>query len=401
MIHVFIISSKGIPAQYGGFETFIENMNARRVSKDIQYHVSCMNDDERHFIYNNSDCFNVKVPMPGALGRILHVARVLVQVEAWIKAQPNENTIIYILGCRIGPLLRSHARKLHKLGAQVWCNPDGQEWKRAKWNAFAQLFLRYCEKCLVKNSDLVICDSMTIEKYIIERYPDKQGMTKYIAYGAQIGQLCCSEEKLQAWYEKHSLRKDGYYLIVGRFVPENNYETIIREFMHCKTKRDLVLITNVENNRFYKTLLNQFCFDKDSRIKFVGTVYDAELLSAIRANAYGYLHGHSVGGTNPSLLEALATTRLSLLYDVSFNREVAQDSALYWPLDEGRLASLLEKADALKEEQISMLDAKSTDRIRQEFSWEKINNEYEMLWLNNLVNKGISYYKSSSLIQRV
>lgn len=105
MNHVFVVGSKGIPAQYGGFETFIEELTAGKQSPEIMYHVSCMNNDENHFEYNDADCFNVRVPMPGAPGRIFHVGRVLSQVEEWIKCHSNERVIVYILGCRIGPLL--------------------------------------------------------------------------------------------------------------------------------------------------------------------------------------------------------------------------------------------------------------------------------------------------------
>ena len=148
-IHVFIVGSKGIPAQYGGFETFVENLTARKKSEDIRYHVSCMNNDEKHFEYNGADCFNVKLPLKGAPGRILHVSRVLSFVEKWKKENPCEKAIVYILGCRIGPLLIPHAKKLHKLGIKIFVNPDGLEWKRDKWSKAEKAFLKYCEKCVV------------------------------------------------------------------------------------------------------------------------------------------------------------------------------------------------------------------------------------------------------------
>ena len=381
MVHVFIVGSKGIPARYGGFETFVENLTANQCSGQIRYHVSCMNNDEKHFEYNGADCFNVRVPLPGAPGRIFHVGLVLQQVEAWAQANPGERVIVYILGCRIGPLLIPHARKLHRLGARVYCNPDGLEWKRDKWSAPAKKFLRFCEKCLVENSDLAICDSVNIEKYIHETYGTKVKNTTFIAYGAHVARSACSEEKLQNWYQTHQLTKDGYYLIVGRFVPENNYETMISEFMRSETKRALVIITNVEKNRFYQQLAEKTGFEKDERIRFVGTVYDQELLKKIREEAHGYLHGHEVGGTNPSLLEALASTRINLLLDVGFNREVGENGALYWNKQAGSLAALLEKADNLGADEIAELDRNSLDRVKNSYSWKKICSEYETVFL--------------------
>ena len=387
MVHVFIVASKGIPAKYGGFETFVENLTARRMNREIQYHVSCMGGEETAFTYNDADCFRVKVPFPGALGRVLHVSRVLYKVESWSKAHPGKKVIVYILGCRIGLLFGRHARALRRLGVRIYCNPDGFEWKRAKWNAVAKRFLHYCEKCLIADSEVVVCDSKTIEKYVLEAYPAKRGATAYIAYGADVDQSGDSAD-YQSWCDALGLREDSYYLVVGRFVPENNYESIIREFMLSGTKRDLVIVTDVRRGKYYETLRVKTGFDKDQRIKFVGTVYNARLLAAIRRNAYAYLHGHSVGGTNPSLLEALANTRVNLLYDVAFNREVAQDSALYWSLEEGNLASLIDEADSLSDQQIAALDEASTDRIRSTFRWEKICGEYERLWIGQGATAG-------------
>lgn len=169
-----------------------------------------------------------------------------------------------------------------------------------------------------------------------------------------------------------------YYLIVGRFVPENNYETMICEFMKSSTKRDLIIITNVEQNKFFETLKKDTGFDSDSRIKFVGTVYDIELLKKIRELAFAYIHGHSVGGTNPSLLEALASTKINLLFDVGFNREVAANGALYWTKKNENLRQLIEKVEKLRVEEVVRLDNDSTDRITKLYSWNKIVSDYEL-----------------------
>ena len=122
-------------------------------------------------------------------------------------------------------------------------------------------------------------------------------------------------------------------------------------------------------------------FKSDSRIKFVGTVYDQELLKKIREQAYGYFHGHEVGGTNPSLLEALASTRLNLLLDVGFNREVAEDAALYWDKEPGSLAKLIDTADGMDSKSLDKLDLASTSVIRDRYSWRFITDSYEELFL--------------------
>ncbi len=189
------------------------------------------------------------------------------------------------------------------------------------------------------------------------------------------------DPKVTQWYTKHHVTPNDYFLIVGRFVPENNYETMIREFMASDVKQDLVIITNVEKNKFYEELKQKTHFENDPRIKFVGTVYDAELLKYIRENALGYLHGHSVGGTNPSLLEALGSTRLNLLLDVGFNKEVGESGALYWGIKQGELKHVLESVAKLDQTQKDQLAKVAKQRIKQQYSWEKIVTDYENIFL--------------------
>lgn len=234
---------------------------------------------------------------------------------------------------------------------------------------------------MVKHADLLVCDSKNIESYIKEDYKKYEPKTTYIAYGAKEDKKEeLDESKLLSWYKEHGIRENEYYLVVGRFVPENNYETMIREFMQADTTKDFVLITNVEKNKFYQNLKEKTGFDADKRIKFVGTVYDETLLQQIRKHAYGYLHGHEVGGTNPSLLEALGSTDLNLLLNVGFNSEVGEDGALYWDKKEGSLCSLIEEADTFSLEKRKMFGEKAKERIRTAYNWKFIVEEYEKLF---------------------
>lgn len=217
---------------------------------------------------------------------------------------------------------------------------------------------------------MVVCDSKNIEKYIQQEYGVKN--TTFIAYGAETEPSMCSEEKYEEWLSEKGLRRGEYYLIVGRFVPENNYETMIKEYMKSKTKKDFAIITN-SNGGLMEELEKKLSFSKDPRIKFVGTVYDQELLKKIREEAYGYFHGHEVGGTNPSLLEALGSTKLNLLLKVGFNEEVAEDSALYWTKEPGNLAQLIDKCEGMDREE---LGKKAKERIKTAYSWEYICQKY-------------------------
>lgn len=383
MRHVFIVGSKGIPGAYGGYETFVDKLTEYHQDHPrIRYHVACKDTVNKEEIYHNARCFHVKVPNIGPAQAIYYDVAALSACVKYIKENHIENPIVYILACRIGPFMAHFVRKIHKLGGVCYVNPDGHEWLRAKWSAPVRKYWKISEQMMTKRADLLVCDSKNIEKYIQQTYAAYHPKTTFIAYGAETRKsaLADDDEKLRAWYADKGLAPKGYYLVVGRFVPENNYETMIREFMASKTRKDFALITNVSEG-FLEELKEKTGFHKDSRIKFVGTVYDQELLMKIRENAYGYFHGHEVGGTNPSLLEALGSTELNLLLGVGFNREVAEDAALYWTKEAGNLARLIESADEMSADEIAALGEKAKNRIATAYSWEFITSEYEKLFL--------------------
>lgn len=383
MRHVFIIGSKGIPAKYGGFETFVEKLTEQQKSKDIKYHVSCLAQDSKEFEHNGARCFNINVPNIGAAKAVYYDIFALRECIRYIKENKIENPIVYILACRIGPFVGRYKKELKKLGGTLFVNPDGHEWKRGKWNAAIRKYWKISEKLMVKHADLLVCDSKNIEKYIQEDYKQYNPKTTFIAYGADMekSKLSDNNPKLINWYKEKGVKAKEYYLVVGRFVPENNYETMITEFMKSNTNKDFVLITNVEQNKFYEQLRKKTGFDKDNRIKFVGTVYDQELLKKIRENAYGYFHGHEVGGTNPSLLEALATTDLNLLLDVGFNREVGQDGAIYWSKNTGELARVIEESDTKDINKIKSIGDIAKKQINNNYKWSSIVEKYEQLFI--------------------
>lgn len=376
--HVFIVGSKGIPGSYGGYETFVDKLTEyHRNEPRLKYHVACKSDEDGEFEYHNARCFKVKVPDIGPAQAIYYDVAALNRTTEYIEQHGIAHPIVYILACRIGPFTSHFHKKLQKLGGKLFVNPDGHEWMRAKWSAPVRKYWKISERLMVKHCDLLICDSKNIERYIHEEYGNYRPETTYISYGAETrkSSLADDDPALLDWYAEKGLEPKSYYLVVGRFVPENNYETMIREFMASDSKRDFALITNV-SDKFLDELKERTHFDRDPRIKFVGTVYDQELLMKIRENAYAYLHGHEVGGTNPSLLEALGSTDLNLLLDVGFNREVADDAALYWTKEPGNLAKLIAFADALPQKKIVSYGLAASEVISKRYTWNYISNSY-------------------------
>ena len=386
MRDIFIIGSKGIPGSYGGYESFVDNLTrVHQKEQNLKYHVACKSTEKGEFNYNNARCFKIKVPNIGPSQAIYYDVMALRDCCIYIEKNKIVNPIVYILACRIGPFMKYFQRKIYKLGGQLYLNPDGHEWQRAKWSWPVRRYWKISEKMMVKHSDLVICDSKKMEEYILETYRKYSPKTIFASYGAEIkkSSIGDNDERLLHWVKEKKIRQNSYYLIVGRLVPENNYETMIREFMKSKTKADLVLITDI-SSRYFKKLKKSTRCDEDKRIKFVGTVYNQELLKKIRENAYAYIHGHEVGGTNPSLLEALASTKLNLLLEVAFNKEVADNGAIYWTKEKGVLSKKIEDADFLSEEERDEYFLRGSSRIIKHYNWDIISKKYYSIFTENI-----------------
>lgn len=384
MQHVFIVGSKGIPGAYGGYETFVDRLTeCHEGDPEIKYHVACKSDKDGEFEYHGARCFKVKVPKIGPAQAIWYDVVALSRCISYIEKNRIEHPIVYVLACRIGPFCKHFHKKIRTLGGVLYVNPDGHEWARSKWSAPVRCYWKLSESLMVRNCDLLICDSTTIEQYICDEYGDVP--TTYISYGADVRSSALTDDDPNwlSWLEEKGLEPSSYYLVVGRFVPENNYETMIREFMRSCSGYDFALVTNV-NDKFLDELEKRTNFRSDPRIKFVGTVYDRELLMKVRENACGYLHGHEVGGTNPSLLEALGSTDLNLLLDVGFNREVAQNAALYWTKEPESLAKLIERVDEMSNKESAVFGIAAKKRIIDAYSWEYIANKYRRLFLKEV-----------------
>ena len=304
--HVYLVGAKSLGA-YGGYETFVYKLTEYHQNKEnIKYHVACkangdgcmdenkfegvtkINDHE--FELHNAHCFKIDIPQIGPAQAIYYDVAALKACCEHIRKNHIPHPIVYIMACRIGPFAGHFYKEIHKLGGKVYLNPDGHEWMRAKWSAPIRKYWKISEQMMVKYCDLAICDSVNIEKYIHECYDGKgikgrNPKTTFIAYGADLtlSKLADNDEKLVSWYKEKGLTKKNYYLVVGRFVPENSFEVMIREFMKSNSQKDFALITNV-NDKFLNELEEKLHFKSDDRIKFVGTVYDQELLKKIREN---------------------------------------------------------------------------------------------------------------------
>ena len=384
--NIFIIGAKSI-GHYGGYESFIGSLIELHKKIPNLHYIIITKANGEGAAYENvtQDATIARLRLPN----IGHAQSIAYDIKAWrycfkyIQKNVINKPIFYILGCRRCLSFRWVMKNAHKLGGTVYINPDGLEWKRLKWSPLVRQYLKQCEKAMINLADLIVCDSLNIKNYICKTYPKKKLQTTYIPYCADLlpSTIENNNPRFLQWLDENNLSPHDYYLTCSRFVPENNYEIIISEYMKSHSKKSLIIITT-KNEKYLNKLKCTLKFENDSRIHFVDPIYDKELLKKIRENAFANIHGHMVGGTNPTLLEALASTPVNLVLDVSFNREVAENAAIYWNMELGNLSRLIESIDSMDNEKINILSKRAKAIIRSKYSQEQISSQYANLFMN-------------------
>lgn len=375
MKHVFIVGSRGYHVNYGGWETFTSNLVDHYDDETI-FHVGMITDDKNlKSTHPSSNVYvdPIYVKEKGSIKMFIYSVKSFKFYLKYIENNNVSNAYIYVLGLKLFNYLGLLKRKIKKLGVKIIVNPDGLEWMRSKWSFPIKKFFLISERLMLKNADAIICDGLGIKKYVDEKYSNLSKKTKYIAYG--FDDIDISKVDYKKVLNEFNLKKNDYLLMVGRCVPENNYEMVIKGFMNSNINKKLVIITNLSSSNYFSELKNKTCFDQDDRIIFIDGVYDKEKLCIIRKYAYLYIHGHSVGGTNPSLIEALSLTDLNILYDVCFNKDIGLDTCLYFDSSES-LTSLFDnkkKLDNSKKE----LGPLAKKRVYDNFTWKIIVDKYK------------------------
>ena len=378
MKNVFIIGSRGYHASYGGWETFVSNLTDYYQDKNTIFYISEYTDNKNEKIKevsNNIIVFPIYVKKSGSATMFFYSIKALKYSIKYIKEHQLENTYIYMLGLKLFHYLWLYEKKLKKLSVTTLVNPDGLEHERSKWSYPIKKFFLLSEKLMLNHTDIIICDAKGIQEYIVKKYPKLKSITKYIAYGSENYNFeNIDEEKI---LREYNLKKNNYCLMVGRCVPENNYELVIKEYMNSKIKKDLIIITNLSSSNYYEELKEITNVENDKRIHFIDGVYDKIKLAVIRKNAYLYIHGHSVGGTNPSLIEALSLTDINILYDVCFNKDIGANSCLYFK-EKGSLTKILDNEKELDRKR-NYLATSAKEIIKNNFTWDIIVKKYKKI----------------------
>lgn len=360
-----ILGTRGIPARYGGFETFAEELAVRLVDRGFEVTVYCEEHESPDSVdsYRGVRLVHVKALSIGPLSTIIFDLKCL-----WLAR--NTHDIAYMLG--YGSALFCFIPRLW--GSEVWINMDGIEWCRSKWNWVAKLWLRIMERAATWTANRLIADAVGIREHLRSRYASLPEVT-VIPYGA----YCVEEEPGLHALEELGLVAGGYYLIVCRLEPENHIREILEGFIASSSECPLVVVGDSSAPTKYVHALRQL---DDQRIQFIGTIYDRETLQSLRWHCRAYFHGHSVGGTNPSLLEALACGNRVIAHENEFNKEVAGECADYFssPAEISQLVNRLEGQEALVKPRADI-----QNRVREKYDWEDVTGSYLKL-LDSSVN---------------
>lgn len=384
---IAIIGSRGIPAKYGGFETFADGLATRLVKKDYKITVSCEYEPPESQIpnYNGIDLkyFPIKPPK----NYFLRMFYENLSDIYFLFKLTRSHDIVYFLGIEVGMFL--FIPKLLKRQMHLMVNIDGVMWKRTKFNWLARFLLKLNHYFATVFADIIITDAEEMKNYVPERYKDK---SVYISYGiSEVEKISWNEEKLKELknYSKiKGILPEKYWLVVARLEPENNIHVIVDAFSKADTEFPLIVIGDYTSDKYKKQIEN--IAKNSNNIIFLGSIYDLEILDMFRQNCFSYIHGHTVGGTNPSLLEAMIMKNIIIAHDNGFNREVCGESALYFRDDK----DLNNKIRIVEDESINYfkLEDMAYNKVKEGYLWDKIENDYELLFENILkkeLSKGI------------
>lgn len=355
-MRIAILGTRGIPAHYGGFETFAEQLSIRLAERGHDVTVFCESSKQEPAAYRGVRLRYIPTLQLGPAKTLLYDLSSL-----W--GARRDFDVVYMLG--YGSALFCWIPRLW--GTKLWINMDGLEWKRKKWNRFARGYLHIMEKLATGIADRLIADARAIRDDLRERYA-LPVPCDVIPYGCESLDTVPSAEALI----KRQISPKNYYIAVCRFEPENHVREIIDGFVASGTECDFILVGDHRASSGYVLGLKQ---KQHSKIRFTGPVYDTEELQALRYHSRAYIHGHSVGGTNPSLLEAMGCSNLIIAHDNAFNREVLQDNGLYF-LTPKDICNTIGNIDSGLVD-VNELQSSARSRALQFYSWDRITTAYE------------------------
>ena len=359
-VKVAILGTRGVPALYGGFETAVEEIGSRLAARGYDVTVYCRNPGQQLTSYAGMRLVNLPAVRHRVAETLSHTS--LSAVHAAVKDRPD---VALVLNAGNAPLLRP----LRAAGIPVAVHLDGLESKREKWRGAGAAYYRWAERASVRSGTEVVADCQAIADYVQRTYGRSAWV---IAYGADVIEV--ASDRLA---EVGVVRRD-FHLLVARMEPENHVLEAVYGYRLSDETRPLIVVGSAPYSQWYIDKVTEAAAD-DPRIRFLGGMYDQELLNQLYGNCRTYIHGHSVGGTNPSLLRAMGAGATILAFDCEFNREVTADRALFWSSAQDMTALMDDIAEGELDEVLLDLSAAGRQRIADQYQWDAVTDEYEKL----------------------
>jgi glycosyltransferase involved in cell wall biosynthesis len=357
---IAIIGTRGIPNNYGGFEQLAQFLSVGLKKNGHELFVYCSNKHPfREKLWQGVNLLHQRDPEKtlGTIGQFIY------DLNCILNSRKHNFDVVLNLGYTSSAVWM----KLFSKRTKIITNMDGLEWKRTKFNKYVQHFLMFSERLAVKYSDLLVADSRGIESYLFKKYAVR---SHFIAYGAQ---LFDKPDPLQI--SKFSVQPYQYNMLIARLEPENNIEMILDGVAAATSKKPFLIVGN-PNNKFGSRLVNKYKLNE--KIIFAGPIYDTLSVNNLRYFSNIYFHGHSVGGTNPSLLEAMGCHSFIAAHDNEFNRSVLGKDALYF----NAATDVVNILDHELKINHSDFIVNNYTKIKEEYSWDKIISEYEKIMLS-------------------
>lgn len=356
-----MMGTRGVPAAYGGFETAVEEVGRRLVTRGHKVTVYTRNGRTELREHLGMRLVHLPALPRKQLETLSHSA--LSTVHLLTRHRPDAAFLFNAANAPFLPLLRAR-------GVPTALHMDGLEWKRSKWGGRGRAYYRWAEQFGVRQADALIADAPGITDYYRQQFDVP---TELIRYGAPL-----LDDAPEDGVRELDLEPEGYHLVVARFEPENHVLEIVDGYRRSEARKPLVVVGSAPYSADYTRAISEAA-DGDPRIRLLGAVYDQGLLDALYAHAYTYVHGHCVGGTNPSLLRALGAGTAVIAYDVGFNREVLDGEGWHFTSREDVTARLTEVE--AHPGAVGAHSRRGRERAARRFSWDEVTEAYEDLAL--------------------
>jgi len=353
-----MIGTRGVPARYGGFESAVEEIGTRLVERGHDVTVYCRNEGQSLSEYRGMRLVNLPAVRVRAAETLSHSG--LSATHSILRDRPDMAFVF-------NPANAPYLRLLRLAGVPAAVNMDGFEWRREKWAGSGARYFRWAARASAKGASAVIADSRVMQEHVREAYGRD---SEYIAYGADV--VSHDTGRLAGL----GLTAHQYHLVVARFEPENQVLEIVAATVSSSATLPLVVVGSAPYAAEYTRLVREAAAD-DPRVRFLGAVWDQELLNQLYAGSLSYLHGHSVGGTNPSLLRAMAAGAPVIADDNPFNREVLGEAAVF-AADRRDIAAAI-MTDERDSAAARARGAAARERVHRLYRWDDVAAEYERI----------------------